>query len=507
MRKVREALRLKYACGLSVSGIARSLSVARSTVSEYLRRAAFAGISWPLPPDLDDDDLERHLFPPPPSIPSSDRPLPNWADIHEELRRKGVTLMLLWQEYKALNPTGYQYTRFCNLYREWSGRLDLPMRFAHKAGEKMFVDYCGLTMPLVNRETGELSDTQIFVAVLGGSSYTFAEATGTQGLSDWIGSHVRALHYFGGVPEIVVPDNLRSGVSKSCRYEPDINPTYKDLAEHYGLAVIPARVRKPKDKAKAEAGVLLVERWVLAKLRHRTFFSLGELNEAIGELLEELNSRSFQKLPGSRRSMFEKLERSALRPLPSVPFEYAEWKKCMVNIDYHVEVDGHYYSVPYRLVKQRVDIRFTLGTVEIFYRGKRQASHLRSRGKGRHSTTKEHMPKSHRRYLEWTPSRIVIWAENTGDSTAALVAAIMERRTHPEQGFRSCLGIMRLGKDYGDERLESACERALSINALSYKSVKSILSRGLDRQPLPEKPQQQGLPINHHNIRGSGYYH
>lgn len=475
MRKVKEALRLKFSCGLSVSGIARSLCVARSTVSEYLSRADSGGISWPLPDDIDDDALQRLLFPLFPSVPSSTRAVPDFADIHEELKRKGVTLLLLWQEYKAVHPSGYQYTQFCNLYRKWKGHLDLPMRFNHKAGEKMFVDYCGQTLPVVNRKTGEVREAQIFVAVLGASSYTFTEATWTQGLPDWTGSHVRAFGYFGGVTEIVVPDNLASGVSKACRYEPDINPTYQDLAAHYGMAVIPARVRKPRDKAKAEAGVLLVERWILAKLRHRTFFSLAELNEAMGTLLEALNNRPFKKLPGSRRSLFEKLDKPALKPLPPSPYQYSEWKKAKVNIDYHVEVLDHYYSVPHRLVRQTVDVRLTATIVEIFHKGKRQASHMRSYFKGAHTTIKAHMPKSHQRHLQWTPSRIISWAQKTGAATADLFAAIMARRPHPEQGFRSCLGIMRLGKAYGNERLEAACQRALFINAFSYKSIQSIL--------------------------------
>jgi len=506
MRKVKEALRLKFSCGLSISGIARSLNVARSTVSEYLSRADSARISWPLPSDIDDDALERLLFPVSPSVPSSTRPLPDFSDIHEELKRKGVTLLLLWQEYKARHPDGYQYTRFCNRYRKWKGQLDLPMRFNHKAGEKLFVDYCGPTLPVVNRKTGEVREAQIFVAVLGASSYTFTEASWTQSLPDWIGSHVRAFDYFGGVTEIVVPDNLASGVSKACRYEPDINPTYQDLAAHYGMAVIPARVRKPRDKAKAEAGVLLVERWILAKLRHRTFFSLDELNEAMAELREALNDRPFQKQPGSRRSLFEKLDKLAMKPLPSSPYQYGEWKKAKVNIDYHVEILSHYYSVPYRLVRQTVDIRLTSTTVEIFHKGKRQASHIRSHCKGANTTIKGHKPKSHQRYLQWTPSRIISWAEKTGAATADLMAAIMARRPHPEQGFRSCLGIMRLGKAYGNERLEAACKRALFINAFSYKSLASILKTGLDQKPLPEKPEQQD-PIDHPNIRGSHYYH
>ncbi len=506
MRKVKEALRLKFSCGLSVSGIARSLCVARSTVSEYLSRADSAGISWPLPDDIDDDALERLVFPVFSSDPSLTRPRPDFSEVHKELKRKGVTLLLLWQEYKAVHPSGYQYTQFCNLYREWKGHLDLPMRFNHKAGEKLFVDYCGPTLPVVNRTTGEVREAQIFVGVLGASSYTFTEATWTQTLPDWTGSHVRAFSYFGGVTEIVVPDNLASGVSKACRYEPDINPTYQDLAAHYGLAVIPARVRKPRDKAKAEAGVLLVERWILAKLRHRTFFSLDDLNAAIGELREALNDRPFQKQPGSRRSLFEKLDKPALGPLPSSPYQYGDWKKAKLNIDYHVAVLDHYYSVPYRLVRQTLDIRFTSTTVEIYHKGKRVASHLRSRCKGAHTTIKAHMPKSHQRHLQWTPVRIISWAEKTGTATADLVAAIMARRPHPEQGFRSCLGIMRLSKVYGDERLEAACQRALFIKAFSYKSIRSILKTRLDQQALPEKPKQQG-PIDHPNVRGSHYYH
>lgn len=506
MRRVREILRLKYELGLADRRISGSLGVARSTVADHLARAKMAGIGWPLPPGMDDEALEGLLFPPAPpsSIP---RPQPDLSLIHRELRRKGVTLQLLWQEYKALHPEGYQYTRFCDLYREWAGKLDLPMRFDHKAGEKTFVDYAGQTVPVVDRLTGEIREAEIFVAVLGASSYTFAEATWTQSLPDWIGSHVRAFEYFGGATEIVTPDNPRSGVTRPCRYEPDLNPTYQDFAAHYGIAIIPARVRKPRDKAKVEAGVLLVERWILARLRNRAFFSLTELNEAIAELLEDLNNRPFKKLPGTRRKLYEELDRLALKPLPLNPFEYAEWKRPGVNIDYHVEIDGHYYSVPCRLVRERVDARVTSTTVEIFYKGKRVASHARSHGKGKHTTVKEHMPKSHQAYLEWTPSRIVSWAEKTGENTAALIASVMEKRPHPEQGFRSCLGIMKLGKEFGDERLEAACKRALAVNAISYKSVKSILKTGLDGQPLPEERDRQTNLVDHPNIRGSDYYH
>jgi transposase len=342
------------------------------------------------------------------------------------------------------------------------------------------------------------------VAVLGASNYTFSEASPDQSLPSWIGSHIHAFEYFKGVPEIVVPDNLKSGVSKACRYEPDLNPAYHEMARHYGTAVIPARAAKPKDKAKVEAGVLVVERWILAALRNRTFFSFGELNEAIGELLERLNTRPFKKLEGSRRSWFEKIERPVLKPLPETPYVLAEWKKARVNIDYHVELEGHYYSVPYLLIHEAVEIRYTRATVEIFFKGRRIASHLRDDHKGRHTTQKEHMPRNHREYLEWTPSRILAWAGTIGEATEKLAETIISRREHPEQGYRSCLGILRLGKLYGQARLEAASRRALAIGAFRYKSVRSILENGLDREALPETLPLQA--ICHANIRGPDYY-
>ena len=346
----------------------------------------------------------------------------------------------------------------------------------------------------------------MFVAVLGASNYTYAEATWTQQLPDWIEAHVRAFEFLGSVPELIVPDNLRSGITKAHRYEPDVNPTYADLANHYGVAVLPARARRPRDKAKAEAGVLLVERWILAVLRHRTFFSLQELNREIARLLERLNARPFKQLPGSRRELFDQFDRPALRPLPAQPYEFAEWKKVLVNIDYHVEVDGHYYSVPYALVRKKLEARFSARTVECFHKGQRVASHPRSYLKGHHTTVAEHMPESHRQYAEWTPERLIGWAEKTGPATASVVRTIMQRRTHPQQGFRACLGILRLGKGFGDERLEAACRRALKLNACSYKSIDSILRQGLDRQALPEQ-QELELSLEHGNIRGSDYYH
>jgi len=491
---------------MSRSTISKSCGIARSTVDEYTKRARQAGLSWPLPEELDDTALENLLYPPA-IVLDSPRPLPVWADIHRELARKSVTLMLLWDEYKAHYPEGYQYSQFCDLYRAYAKKLDISMRQVHHAGEKLFIDYCGQTVPFIDKSTGEVYDCQVFVAVLGASSYTYAEATLTQGLSDWIGSHVRALEFIGGVPEILVPDNLLSGITKTCRYEPGVNHTYQELAVHYGAAVIPARVRKPKDKAKVEAGVQLVQRWILAALRNRTFFSLAELNAAIRELLDKLNNRPFKKLSGSRMSLFLELDKPALQPLPAFSYEYAEWKiKKRPGIDYHIETDDHYYSIPYQLRNEQMDIRLTESVVEVFFRNKRVASHIRSHAKGRYTTVADHMPKAHRDYAEWTPERVIRWASETGKSTADLVTAILAKKLHPQQGFRSCLGIISLVKRFGKDRVEAACKRALAIGGTSFKSVKSILETGLDKNPLPE-PRTISQPITHSNIRGNEYYH
>jgi len=506
MRKIKEVLRLKFEVGRGQRQIARSCAIGKTTVAECLARFERSELSWPQAAQLNEATLERTLYPPAAAVPAAARAVPNWLYIHQELRRKGVTLTLLWYEYKAAHPEGFEYSWFCDRYRAWAGTLDLVMRQEHRAGEKLFVDYAGQTAEVVDRRTGEIRQAQIFVAVLGASNYTYAEATWSQQLPDWIGSHVRAFEFLGGSSEILVPDNLRSGVSKAHRYEPDLNPTYADLAKHYGVAVLPARARKPRDKAKAEAGVLLVERWILAVLRHRTFFSLPELNREIAELLGRLNTRPFKKLPGTRRELFEQIDRPALRPLPAQAYEFAEWKKVLVNIDYHVDIEGHYYSVPYPLVRKSLQARFTARTVECFHKGQRVASHPRSHLKGRHTTVPEHMPPSHRSYAEWTPQRLIAWAEKTGPATATLVRTILERRAYPQQGFRSCLGIMRLGKSFGEERLEAACRRALRLGTYSYKSIDSILRQGLDRKALPEQ-QELELSIEHENLRGSDYYH
>lgn len=504
MRKIKEILRLKWECGLSCRQISRSCGVGHGTVWDYLSRASGAGLSWEQIQGLDEGELERLFFPPAAPAHGVARPLPDWAQMYRELRRKGVTLALLWQEYKERSPEGLQYSRFCDLYREWKGLLSVTMRQEHRAGEKTFVDYCGPTVEIVDASSGEVRPASIFVAVLGASSYTYAEATMSQELADWIGAHVRAFEFFGGVSELVVPDNTKSGVLRACRYEPDLNPTYQEMARHYGVAVIPARPRKPRDKAKVESGVLVVERWILARLRNRTFFSVAELNQAIRGLLENLNTRPMRVFNASRRELYKSLDRPALKALPGERFEFATWGKARVNIDYHVELQGHYYSVPYQLVRKEVDTRVSAATVECFFKGQRVAAHARSFVKGRHTTLTEHMPKAHQAQAEWTPERLVRWASEVGESTAAVVAAIMGSRAHPQQGFRPCLGLLRLGKRYDNTRLEAACARALAVQATSYRSVKSILEHGLDARPLAVPVRAE--VIDHRNIRGAEYY-
>jgi len=445
------------------------------------------------------------LFPPPPVMPAAERPLPIWADVHLELRRKSVTLALLWEDYKEQNPQGYQYSWYCDLYRAWAGKLHLWMRQEHKAGEKLFVDYCGQTVPVNDPASGAVHDVSVFVAVMGASNYAYAEATWTQKLPDWIGSHQRAFAYYGGVTELVAHDNLKTGVTSPCRYEPEGNQTYLNLLAHYGTASLPGRVRHPRDQAKVEAGVQVVQRWILARLRNRTFFSLAELNAEIRRLLDDLNRRPFKKLPGSRRSQFEALDQPALKPLPLEPYVYADWLKATVQMNYHIEVERHYYSAPYQLYKKVLDVRLTAQTVEFLHKGQRVASHVRSGVPYKYTTVAEHMPPAHRHHAEWTPERLARWARESGPLTVQVVESIMGSRLHPQQGFRACLGVMRLGKLYSPERLEAACGRALRLDAISYKSIKSILKNGLDRQTVPANTPAPA-PINHPNIRGSNYF-
>lgn len=507
MHKIRNVAKAQ-ASGLSVRAIARACGMPRSTVSDYLSRIADSGLGCPLPEHLSEDDLEKILFGERALRgPELDRPLPEWSTVHKELRRRGVTLKLLWQEYLADHPDGYRYSQYCELYRIWAGQIASCMRQTHHAGEKLFVDYAGMTMPVTDSGTGEVLQAQIFVGALGASQYLYAEASATQKLADWTDSHVRCFEDLGGVPRIVVPDNLKSAVTRPCRYEPLLNRTYEHLAEHYGITIIPARPRKPKDKAKVESGVQIVEREVLAPLRDQRFFSLAELNDAIRPLLAKVNARRFQKLACSRNDLFEQLDRPTLRPLPASRYEFSRFKLPRVNVDYHVELDGHYYSVPYALVGQQVEARITTRMVEILHRGKRVACHVLDPRKGRHTTEPDHMPKSHRRHQQWTPSRLIAWGRTTGPHCAEVIDRIVRARPHPEQGYRSCLGLMRLGRAYGQERVEAACLRALRLDVCSYQSIKSILETGKDRELLPTcDPPPMPCAQAHANVRGRGYY-
>jgi transposase len=506
MRKIRDVLRLRLADGLSLRQVARSLSMPHTTVADYARRATAAGLtSWPLPDGLDGDaELEARLFSTAKPVDTT-RVEPDFALVQRELRRKGVTLALLWLEFAELHPDACSYSSFCRHYRTWKGRRDVTMRQDHKAGEKLFVDFPGMTIPIYDATTLEVSfNAELFVAVMGASSYLFAEAVRSQALAHWVEAHEHAFEFFGGTPAIVVPDNLRSAVTRSHRYEPDVNATYQEMAEHYGCVVIPARPYKPRDKAKVEAGVQLCERWIIARLRHQRFTSLGELNEVIGHLVAALNAKPFKKMDGSRASHFNEIDRPALGPLPQSRYDLATWTFAKVSIDYHVEVDRHFYSVPYALVGVVVDVRATSSVIEVFHKHRRVASHQRSYA-ARYVTDAAHMPSSHRRYAQWTPGRIIRWAATTGPSTAQLVEGLMTTRPHPEQGFRSAMGVMRLTKQYGPERLEAACARACAIESFSFKSVASILQHGLDQQPLAA-PGPRRRTVTHANVRGPSYY-
>jgi transposase len=503
MRKTKEVLRLKFDVGLSNRQIARATGISCSTVSETVGRLRAAGLSWPLPEGLGEAALQRRLYRAKGEV-AVDVREPDWEHVRAELARKHVTLMLLWGEYKHAHPEGYQYSWFCERYRSWATKIDVVMRGQHKAGEKLFVDWAGDTLAVVDAESGELRPAYLFVAVLGASNYTYVEAALCQDTAAFLAAHSRAFAFFGGVPQVVVCDNLRTGVRRADRYEPDINPAYADLAAHYGVAVIPARVGHPRDKAKVEAGVLLAYRWICAVLRGRTFFTLAALNAAIAAQLQHFNERPFKKLAGSRASVFAEIDSPALGALPAEPYLYRRRKRARVHIDYHVELEGHYYSVPYHLAREEVELLFDEATVEVYHDGGRVAVHLRSRSRGRATTDPAHMPAAHREVASWTPQRIEAWAARTGPATARLAAEIMASRPHPELGFRSCLGILRLADKYGAERLEAACARALACGARSYQSVKSMLDAGLDRKPLAARPAP---PVRlHENVRGAGYY-
>ena len=501
MRQIRQMLRLARD-GVSAREIGRTLGVARSTIQDNLKRASTAGLVWA--GDLTDAVLEQRLF----AHAGVRRGFrrrrePDWASLACELKRPGVNLMVLWEEYRAVHPEGYGYSRFCDLFREFERRLSPTMRQDHPAGDKVFVDYSGKKIMIVDRETGVVRDAEIFVAVLGASNYTYAEATWTQTLPDWIEAHVRMFRFFGGVPRLVVPDNLKSGVHRASFYDPEINRSYGMMASHYGVGILPARPRKPRDKAKVEAGVRFAQTYILGRLRRQTFFSLAEANAAIAAALERINAHVMRRLSVSRRQLFETVEMPVLAPLPDADYQFAEWRVARVSLDYHVEIDGFFYSVPHSLIREQVNVRATIRTIELFHRGVRVAAHQRRYGGRRHGTDPDHMPSAHRRYAEWTPDRFRRWGRSIGPNTEGLVLAILANRPHPEQGFRTCLGVLRLFKDLDPERAELIAARAVAVRALTYKSIASIIANKLDRSARAT----DDAVVDHPNLRGPGYFH
>jgi len=505
MRKIREVMRLSYGLKASRREIALSVDIARSTVAEYLYRSEAAGLSWPVPEDLSDEDLERLLFPPTPSVSEPKRPMPDWPEVQRQLARKGVTLLLLWHEYMDKNPDGYGYSRYASLHREWLDKTDLRMRQHHKAGEKLFVDFAGLTMPVTDPATGQVRTVQVFASAMGASQRIFAKAYEAQSLENWLGANCDAFEFYGALPEMLVPDNLKSGVTSADRFEPVLNQAFAEFARHYGIAVVPARPKKPRDKSKVENAVQQVERWVLAPLRDQMFFSLEELNLAIVLKLDELDVR-LMKGPGvSRRELFDEIDRPAMRKLDVPRYQFARWKRAKVAPDYCVEFEGHRYSVPYTLVGRHVELRVNLSTVEIFVDSVRVCGHPRSVSRRGFSIQKAHMPVAHREHAEWTPERLENWAAQTGPSTREFVSRMMAANLHPQQAFRACMGVISLSKNYSPERLEAACTRALRHGAQGYRNVKTILEKGLDK----EEPSVQLTLIQapmHANVRGAEYY-
>jgi transposase len=505
MRQIKDILRLHWSQGLSMRSIAQSLGMSYGSVHEVVRRATEAALAWPLPAELDEAALERALYAGHQGRPRV-RPEPDWPAVDRELRqRKGVTLQLLWLEYKHAHSDGLQYTQYCQHFARWQRTQDVVLRQSYRAGEKMFVDYAGPGLPVVDPGTGEIRYASLFVAALGASSMTFAEAHENRTLPHWIGGNTRALEYYRGVPEVVVHDNLRTAVQHACWYEPELNRTYADWAAHYGTVILPTRPAHPRDNAKAEAAVLLAERWILAVLRHRTITSVAGWNAAIAPLREALNDRPFRKREGTRRQLFETLDRPALRPLPPEPYEFAEWRQAKVPFDYHVTVDHNFYSVPYRLIADQVDIRLTARIVEVLHRGRRVASHVRASGRGHYVTDPSHRPAAHQRYLDWSPERLIRYATSVGPHTARLVETILRERPHPEHGYRTCMGIIQLGKHYPPARLEAAAARALAVHAHSYRSLKSILEKGLDQTALDLVPEGPAVGA-HANVRGAEYF-
>ena len=504
MRQLRHLLRLHHG-GVSAREMGRLLGVARSTIQDNLKRAAAAGLAWPLADDVTDEVLEQRLFGGAGAPTGQRRRVePDWAALARELKRPGVTMMILWEEYREINQDAYGYSRFCDLLRGFERRLSPVMRQHHVAGEKAFVDYSGKRIAIVDPETGEIHEAEIFVGVLGASNLTYAEATWTQQLPDWTGAHVRMFRFFNGAPKLLVPDNLKSGVNKASFYDPEINRTYGAMAAHYSVGILPARPHKPRDKAKVEAGVRFAQSYILGRLRAQTFFSLAECNEAIKLVMQRMNERAMRHLGVSRRELFEKIEREALNGLPTEDWEFAEWRRARVNLDYHIDVHDFLYSVPHTLIRAEVEVRVTERIVEIFHRGQRVGVHERRYMGRKHGTDPDHMPSTHRFYAEWTPDRFRRWAGKIGPNTEALISAVLASRKHPEQGFRTCLGVLRSYRGLDASRVEAVSARALELGVLNCKGVASLLARKPDSVAAKDSPP--ATLFEHANLRGPRYY-
>ena len=499
MNQVRKLFRLRFLAKLSQRDVALAIGCGKTTVLDYEAKARSIGITKYSDIEvLSDEELVSKLkitctkraTGAPPRI---EKVNPNCANIFLELKRKNVTKRLLWEEYLQDNPSGYRYTQFCEQYRSWLKSTPISMRINHIAGEKVFVDYAGTAMEIIDQSTGEIEKVQIFVGALGASSYIFAEATMSQSSRDWQGSHRRMLEYFGGVPEIIVPDNLKSGVTKSSRYEPVLNLAYENLSKHYDFCIVPARAYKPKDKAKAEVSVLVVSRWIIAALRKQNFYSLYELNEAIKLLLEKVNNRKMRHIGKSRQELFIELDKLALKRLPETPYEVSELKQARVNIDYHIEFDKNFYSVPYQTIGELVTVRATDYCIEIYSNSKRIASHKRTYRQRTYCTSDDHRPKSHQEHLKWNPQRIQEWATSKGEIVGELIELLFQSKRHPEQAYRSALGIIRLGDKYGDQRLREACRRAVELQAPTYRTISNLLKNKMEQATSIENKQQLEL--------------
>lgn len=503
MRKIKEILRLHYEAGLSQATIARVNHISRYTVQQYIMRFTAGGLNWPLSEDVSDTLLESKLFPG--KGHKTHRPGLNYEYLLQEIRRPDATLSVLWEEYKQQHPDGYQYSYFCDLFNTYRGKLNYSMRQEHKAGEKTFLDFGDSPIKIIDRKTGQETCTKIFVSVWGASNYMYAESSFDEKLATWISLNIHALEYYGCCSRAMVPDNLKSAVSKASRYEPDINPTYAEFAEHYGTVIFPARPYRPKDKSRAENGVKLAKRWILFRLRHSTFYSLYELNQAIRTLLDDFNCRLMKKMKKSRNELFDLWDKPHALPLPEKRYEFADWKKAKVQFNYHIAYESHHYSVPYTLIHKTIDIKATRMLIEVYHQGNRICSHARSYKEHGYTTVREHMPEQHIKYLEWTPERILNYAGKYGPSVQALVQEVMAQRKFPEQAYKSCMGIIRLENAYTAQRLNLACRRALDYKAYSYRSVVNILEKGLDQQtPMPSAASPS---MKHENIRGAEYYH